>query len=90
MCINTDGFKEDLRVSSASELQHKVIEVMQNYNAELHLMEMKEFTQDYLSEHQFAQLIGKSRLYQHLPKLEKTVKMTTIFRFKMTTIFGAK
>ena len=23
-------------------------------------------------------------------KLEKTVKMTTIFRFKMTTIFGAK
>ena len=71
MCINTDGFKEDLRVSSASELQHKVIEVMQNYNAELHLMEMKEFTQDYLSEHQFAQLIGKSRLYQHLPKSEK-------------------
>ena len=71
MCINTNGFKEDLRVSSASELQHKVIEVMQNYNAELHLMEMKEFTQDYLSEHQFAQLIGKSRLYQHLPKSEK-------------------
>ena len=71
MCINTDGFKEDLRVSSASELQHKVIEIMQNYNAELHLMEMKEFTQDYLSEHQFAQLIGKSRLYQHLPKSEK-------------------
>lgn len=71
MCINTDGFKEDLRVSSASELQHKVIEVMQNYNAELHIMEMKEFTQDYLSEHQFAQLIGKSRLYQHLPKSEK-------------------
>jgi len=71
MCINTDGFKEDLRVSSASELQHKVIEVMQNYNAELHLMEMKELTQDYLSEHQFAQLIGKSRLYQHLPKSEK-------------------
>ena len=71
MCINTDGFKEDLRVSSASELQHKVIEVMQNYNAELHLMEMKKFTQDYLSEHQFAQLIGKSRLYQHLPKSEK-------------------
>ena len=71
MCINTNGFKEDLRVSSASELQHKVIDVMQNYNAELHLMEMKEFTQDYLSEHQFAQLIGKSRLYQHLPKSEK-------------------
>lgn len=71
MCISTDGFLENLRVSNANELGLKAIEIMQNYNAELHLMEMKELTQDYLSEHQFAQLIGKSRLYQHLPKGEK-------------------
>ena len=71
MCINTDGFLENLRVSNANELQTKVLDVMQNYNAELHLMEMKELTYDSLSEHQFAQLIGKTRLYQHLPKLEK-------------------
>ncbi len=71
MCISTDGFKEDLRVSNANELQTKVLGVMQDYNAEMHLMEMKELTYDYLSEHQFAQLIGKSRLYQHLPKSEK-------------------
>ncbi len=71
LCVSSDGFVEDLRVSNALELQSKTIEAMQNYNAELHLMEMKELTQDYLSEHQFAQLIGKSRLYQHLPKLEK-------------------
>ncbi|MDR6544290.1 hypothetical protein J2810_000312 [Chryseobacterium rhizosphaerae] len=32
---------------------------------------MKELTHDYISEHQFAQLIGRSRLYQHLPKSEK-------------------
>ncbi|RCU42295.1 DUF3871 family protein [Chryseobacterium lacus] len=71
MCISTDGFLENLRVSNANELGLKALEVMQNYNAELHLMEMKELTQDYLSEHQFAQLIGKSRLYQHLPKSER-------------------
>lgn len=71
MCISTDGFLENMRVSNAEELEIKALEVMQNYNAELHLMEMKELTQDYLSEHQFAQLIGKSRLYQHLPKSEK-------------------
>ena len=34
-------------------------------------MQMKELTEEYLTEHQFAQLIGKSRLYQHLPKIEK-------------------
>ena len=71
MCISTDGFLENLRVSNANELGLKALEVMQNYNAELHLMEMKELTQDFLSEHQFAQLIGKSRLYQHLPKSER-------------------
>lgn len=73
LCISTDGFLENLRVSNADELGLKALEVMQNYNAELHLMEMKELTQDYLSEHQFAQLIGKSRLYQHLPKSERQI-----------------
>ena len=71
LCVWSDGFVEDMRVSNALELQSKALEVMQNYNADLHLMEMKELSQDYLTEHQFAQLIGKSRLYQHLPKSEK-------------------
>ncbi|WP_294231981.1 DUF3871 family protein [uncultured Chryseobacterium sp.] len=71
LCVSSDGFVEDMRVSNALELKSKAIEVMQGYNAELHLMEMKELTQDFLSEHQFAQLIGRSRLYQHLPKSEK-------------------
>ncbi len=71
MCISTDGFLEDMRVGSSQDLYTKALETMQNYNAELHLMEMKELSQDFLSEHQFAQLIGKSRLYQHLPKSEK-------------------
>ena len=71
LCVSTDGFLEDIRTSNANDLYSKAVETIQNYNAELHLMEMKEFTQNYLSEHQFAQLIGKSRLYQHLPKTEK-------------------
>lgn len=71
MCVSTDGFLEDLRASTIEELQSKALEVMQNYNAEVHIMEMKKLTKEFLTEHQFAQLIGKSRLYQHLPKLEK-------------------
>lgn len=71
MCVSTDGFLEDLRASTILELEERAVEVMQNYNAELHLVEMKQLTQEYLTEHQFAQLIGKSRLYQHLPKVEK-------------------
>ncbi|KFC23653.1 DUF3871 family protein [Epilithonimonas lactis] len=71
LCVSTDGFLAELKVSNTQDLYSKVLETIQNYNAEVHLMEMKELTQGYLSEHQFAQLIGKSRLYQHLPKLER-------------------
>ncbi|WP_410494451.1 DUF3871 family protein [Chryseobacterium jejuense] len=71
LCVSTDGFKEDMRVSGTQDLYSKTLDVMQNYNAELHLKEMKELTHDSLSEHQFAQLIGRSRLYQHLPKPKK-------------------
>lgn len=71
LCISTDGFLEEMRVASTEELYNKALKTMQNYNAENHLMEMKELTYDYLSEHQFAQLIGRSRLYQHLPKGER-------------------
>lgn len=71
LCVSSDGFVEDLRVSNILELQSKIEEVMQNYNAKIHLTELQNFTQYYLSENQFAQLIGKARLYQHLPKVEK-------------------
>ena len=71
LCISTDGFLAELKVSNPQDLYSKILETIQNYNAELHLMEMKELTQDYLTEHQFSQLIGRSRLYQHLPKIEK-------------------
>lgn len=71
LCVSTDGFTADIKVSSRQELQSKIREVIQDYNAEKHLIEMKEFTQYHLSEQQFAQLIGRSRLYQYLPKLEK-------------------
>ncbi|WP_260214505.1 DUF3871 family protein [Elizabethkingia anophelis] len=71
LCVSTDGFSADVKVSSRQELQSKIREVVQEYDAEKHLIEMKKFTQNYLSEHQFAQLIGRARLYQYLPKLEK-------------------
>ncbi|WP_409516737.1 DUF3871 family protein [Epilithonimonas sp.] len=72
LCVSTDGFLSEIKVTSIQELYSKVLEIIKNYNTELHLMEMKELTQDFISEHQFAQLIGRSRLYQHLDKAEKS------------------
>ncbi len=72
LCVSSDGFISEMRVSSYEELQSKILEVIQNYQAENHLKIMKDFTNYSLTEYQFAQLIGKARLYNHLPKKLKS------------------
>lgn len=71
LAVTSDGFVEEMRVSSYQELQSKILEVLQNYNAEKQLAQMKQLSEHSLTEHQFAQLLGRARLYQHLPKKDK-------------------
>jgi hypothetical protein len=71
LCISTDGFKEEMRVGNYQELQTKIIELIQGYNAHNHLQEMKQLSEQNLTEKQFAQLIGRTRLYNYLPKSDK-------------------
>jgi len=71
LCISTDGFSEEIRVSSIEELQQKMITLFSNYDAEKHLYQMKQLQEQYLTEKQFAQILGKARLYNHLPKEQK-------------------
>ena len=70
-CISTDGYKEEIRAMSHLELLQQVISLFQLYNVSKHLQLMKTFPQHSLTEHQFAQLIGKSKLYQCLPPKER-------------------
>lgn len=67
MCINTNGYMDDLRVSNTSELYRSALELFNNYNPakQLHLMQSLGNTS--MSEHQFCQILGKMRLYQCLP-----------------------
>lgn len=71
LCISTDGMASEMRVGSTQELASKVSELIQNYDAEKHLLQMKQLSEYSLTEQQFAQLVGKSRLYGFLPKEEK-------------------
>jgi hypothetical protein len=67
LCMSTDGFKEEIKAMSCSELQQRVIELFHLYNANRHLQLMNTFKNYSLTEHQFAQLVGKAKLYQCLP-----------------------
>lgn len=71
LCISTDGFKSDLRVRSINELTDAIYSIIENYNAKLHLDQLQQLTKHSLTENQFAQLIGRARMYQHLPPKQK-------------------
>jgi len=73
MCVSTDGLKDEIKVTNTSDLMAKIIELIISYNAKNHLDLMHSFQNYSLTESQFAQFIGKSRLYQCLPVEQKAL-----------------
>jgi len=73
LLVSTDGIALEIRVSSLQDLIKHVFDLFGNYNMHMHLETMKEFGNYQLTEHQFAQLIGKARLYPYLPAEQKKV-----------------
>ena len=68
---DADGLKSDMRVMSVQELSEQSLRLFQRYDTQKHLSLMSQL-QDYsLTAQQFAQLIGKTRLYQFLPPKER-------------------
>jgi len=71
LCASTDGAMVELKVTCLEQLAEQITALINNYDAEQHLQQMMKLTKFSLSEEQFAQVIGKSRLYQHVPKTLK-------------------
>ena len=71
MCVSTDGYKSELKVMSTADLFSSVMRLFQEYNIAKHLYYMSTYKDSYMTEQQFAQFLGKSRLYQYLPVEQK-------------------
>jgi hypothetical protein len=71
MCVSTDGFKSELKVMDVNGLLNAAMQLFQEYNAAKHLYYMGAFKDSFMTEHQFAQFLGKSRLYQYLPNEQR-------------------
>jgi hypothetical protein len=71
LCISTDGFLDDLRVMSVQELFNRVFQLLTRFDAERQVNHLKSLSDHSLNEHQFAQLIGKARLYNYLSQKQK-------------------
>lgn len=73
LCVSTDGFKDEIKATSSQELSGKILEIVQSYNIHQQIKSMNDLVDYKLTEKQFAQIIGKSRLYNYLPKSEKAL-----------------
>ena len=71
MCVSTDGYRSELKVMSTTELFNAVIRLLQEYNIAKHLYYMSAYKDTYMRESQFAQFLGRCRLYQYLPVDQK-------------------
>ena len=71
MCVSTDGYKSELKVMHIQDLFNAAVELFNSYNMVKHLHYMSTLKDSYMTEQQFAQFLGKSRLYQYLPNEEK-------------------
>jgi hypothetical protein len=69
--VSTDGLCDEIKVMNISDLMAKIIELIVSYNAKAHLDLMRSLQNYSLTESQFAQFLGKSRLYQCLPSEQK-------------------
>jgi hypothetical protein len=67
LCIWTDGLMSDVRVKTLSDLKVNIKMLLERYNHGFHLHHMERLTQHSITEQQFAQLIGRCRMYNHLP-----------------------
>lgn len=71
LCVRTDGYLSDVRVGSLEQLDKAIRHLLTSYDHHRHLRQMQALTEYSLSESQFAQLLGRCRMYQHLPARTK-------------------
>jgi Domain of unknown function, B. Theta Gene description (DUF3871) len=67
LCVSSDGFMDDLKVRSIGQLKASVKTLLEGYNAAYHIHSLQQLNDYSLTELQFAQLVGRCRMYNHLP-----------------------
>ena len=71
LCIFTDGAYREIRVRTLHELAQEVWNLLNEFQPAKQLQFLRNFGNYQLSESQFAHLLGKARMYQHLPLQDK-------------------
>ena len=71
LCVSTDGFKSEVKVRTIAELAKSAYNLFGEFNVYKEIETMNGLPNTPLTESQFAQIIGRARLYQNMPYREK-------------------
>lgn len=74
MCVWSDGYVDSVRVRSTNMLKAAINDLLSRYNEDKQLKQMQQWVDYSLTELQFAQVVGKCRMFQYLPtEVKKTI-----------------
>lgn len=72
LCVSTDGLLADVRVGSLEELDKAAWELFSQFDVERQAERLRKMAGYQLSERQFAQLVGRLRMFSFLPSGKRT------------------
>ncbi len=72
LCVSTDGYMGNLKVNSIGQLRAGIRTLIEGYNASFNIHTLRELNDYCLTESQFAHLVGRCRMYNHLPNGSKS------------------
>ena len=67
LCVWTDGYMDDVKVKNAGQLKSAIRTLLEGYNKNYHLHHLNKLTEFSITEQEFAQLVGRCKMYIHLP-----------------------
>jgi len=67
LCVWSDGYVGNLTIKSKNDLVLMIHSMINRYNTSHHLFHLKQLTKQVLTEQQFANLIGRAKMYNYMP-----------------------
>ena len=71
LCVWTDGYLDDVKVKNVGQLKSAVHMLLESYNQNHHLNSLSRLANYSITEQQFAHLVGRCRMYNHVPNAVK-------------------
>lgn len=71
LCVSTDGLKGEVRVKSIGELAKQAFDLFGNFNVYSEMDFLNKLPERTITEKQFAQIIGRAKMFHQLPYKEK-------------------